>query len=249
MKFLDVLHREGILLFDGGMGTMLQSRGLAAECPETLNLTHTKEVAAIHRAYKEAGAQVIETNSLGLNKIKMAKLGLEGEIPALAQAAVQAARMGVGPDTPVAFSLGPTGDFTVPYGTLTFEEQYQAFVPAMEAAEAAGADVLYIETQCDLTETRIAMLAAKEHTCIPFVPSFTFESNGRTVMGNTPAACAVAAQHLGATAVGINCSGGPMELLEVVKTMRRATDLPIIVQPNAGLPEFTCGVTLSLIHI
>ncbi len=243
MTFTEALHKEGILLFDGGMGTMLQAQGLIAECPEMLNQTHQAEVAAIHRAYREAGADVVETNSLGLNTVKMAKHGLESEIPALAQAAVEAARLGVGEDIPAAFSIGPTGDFLAPYGSLTFDALYQAFVPAFAAAEKAGAAVLYIETQCDLTETRVAMLAAREQTALPYVPSFTFEGNGRTVMGNPPAACAVLAQRLGAVAVGINCSGGPEELLPVVKAMRAATTLPLIVQPNAGLPEFLDGVT------
>ncbi|MGI6315441.1 MAG: homocysteine S-methyltransferase family protein [Christensenellales bacterium] len=233
---------EGIFLSDGGMGTLLEQRGLRESCPELLNLTHYREMAAIHREYAEAGAQFATANTFGLNLRKAGRLGLADKLPEMAEAGVRAAKEGA-PGCLIGLDIGPVGDFCAPYGGLTFSGLGALVRPALEAGIRAGADFAMIETQCDLTEARRVGLEAKA-LGLPFILSFTFEDNGRTLMGNTPACCAVAAEALGAAAAGVNCSGGPGELLPVVKAMARAASLPLLVQPNAGLPRVEEGVTL-----
>lgn len=240
MSFLDLLKKPRFL-FDGGMGTMLQASGVEpGECPELLNLTHPDVIADIQSQYAAAGSLVVETNTLGANGIKLKKAGQLDKLEEINRAALAIIREKVSPSVLAALSVGPTGEFLEPYGNLSFDELYDAY--ALQLKAGAEADVFYIETQCDLAETRVAMLAAKECTDTPYVASFTFE-NGRTLMGNPPEVCAAVAQAMGACAVGINCSGGPEELLPIVKAMRAATDLPLIVQPNAGLPQVVDGRT------
>jgi len=227
-------------LYDGGMGTLLQASGAElGDCPDALNLTNGDLIARIHADYIAAGAQGVETVTLGANSIKLRRAHKLNDLEAINRAAVKNARAAVG-DKLVALSMGPCGDFLAPFGSLSFDELYDSFAAQVKACQP---DVYYLETQCDLAETRLGMLAAKENSNLPFAASFTFEGNGRTLMGNTPAVCARVAEALGASAVGINCSGGPVELLPLVKEMREATRLPLIVMPNAGLPAVENGVT------
>lgn len=240
MPFCD-LTKKPRFLFDGGMGTMLQESGIeTGECPELLNLTHPEAIAAIQRQYTEAGAMIVETNTLGANGVKLKKAGCQEQLAAINAAALSIIRDRLPAGVLAALSVGPTGEFLEPYGNLTLDTLYEAYAAQMQAGRSA--DVFYIETQCDLAEARVAMLAAKGCGGAPFVASFTFE-NGRTLMGNPPEACAYLTQALGASAVGINCSGGPEELLPIVRAMRAATSLPLIVQPNAGLPQVVDGKT------
>ena len=240
MPFCD-LTKKPRFLFDGGMGTMLQQSGVeTGECPELLNLTQPEAIAAIQRQYAQAGAMIVETNTLGANGIKLKKAGCQDRLAAINAAALAIVRDRLPAGMLAALSVGPTGEFLEPYGSLTLDELYEAYTAQMQAGRSA--DVFYIETQCDLAEARVAMLAAKGCGGTPFAASFTFE-NGRTLMGNPPEACAYLTQALGASAVGINCSGGPEELLPIVKAMRAATSLPLIVQPNAGLPQVVEGKT------
>ncbi len=240
MPFSD-LTKKPRFLFDGGMGTMLQASGIeTGECPELLNLTHPEAIAAIQRQYVEAGAMIVETNTLGANAIKLEKSGCQPQLEAINAAALAIIRDRLPAGTLAALSIGPTGDFLEPYGSLTLDALYAAYAAQIQSGRSA--DVFYIETQCDLAEARVAMLAAKGCGGTPYVASFTFE-NGRTLMGNPPEVCAYLTQALGASAVGVNCSGGPEELLPIVQAMRAATSLPLIVQPNAGLPQVVDGKT------
>lgn len=243
MRTLASTLKQGPILFDGAMGTMQLALGLPQEdCPEALNLTHSESIERIHRTFVEAGCQVVTTNTCGANGIKMAIHHHDEELETIVTRAVELAQSAAQGKALVALSLGPTGDFLQPYGTLTPDRLHAAFLRPLRAGQAAGADFAMLETQCDLAEARAAMLAAKSLD-FPFVVSYTFEPTGRTLMGNPPEACATLAEALGATAVGINCSCGPEELLPIVRAMRAATCLPLIVQPNAGMPELREGVT------
>ena len=223
------------------MGTMLQAAGLKmGELPELWNLTEPEKIAAVHRAYIEAGSRVIYTNTFGVNRFKSARCGRS---PAeLVHAAVRCAKDAAG-DRPVkvALDVGPLGQLLEPLGTLRFEEAYDVFREIMTAGEEAGADLIVIETMSDLYEVKAAVLAAKENTGLPVWVTMTFEQSGRSFVGTTVASMALTLTGLGADALGFNCSLGPKELLPLVRELRRWTDLPLILKPNAGLPDPATG--------
>lgn len=224
-------------IFDGGMGTMLQARGLAAgECPERLNCSDTRTVEAVHAAYLQAGADIITTNTFGASRRKL------GEDPApYIAAGVDAARRAGAPY--IALDVGPLGGLMEPYGDMSFAEAYRQFAEIMAAGEAAGADLVLIETMSDLLEAKAALLAARERTTLPVMVTMTFGEDGRTFLGVDPAAAAVTLTSLGADGVGVNCSLGPEQLRGVVRKIVAATHLPVIVQPNAGMPRMVNGET------
>ncbi len=224
-------------IFDGGMGTMLQARGLAAgACPERLNLSDPGIVESIHAAYIQAGADIITTNTFGASRRKL------GEDPApYISAGVAIARRAGAPL--VALDVGPLGGLLEPYGDMSFTEAYRQFCEIVDAGAAAGADLVLVETMSDLLEAKAALLAVKERTRLPVLVTMTFGEDGRTFLGVDPAAAAVTLTSLGADAVGVNCSLGPEQLRGVVQSMLRATHLPILVQPNAGMPRLVNGET------
>ncbi len=243
MDFLRALAGER-LLFDGGMGTMLHAAGIdVGDCPELLNVTSPAVVSDIHAQYAKAGAQAVETNSLGLNAVSLERHGLAQRLEELTRAAVRCAREGVGDGVFVALSVGPTGGMLAPLGDLSFERAYEAYRRQVVAGADAGADVIYIETMADIAEARIALMAAKEHTRLPVCVSYTYEGGLRMLMGGTPAGAAAISAAAGADAIATNCSGGPEQLLAVLEATRASSDLPMIVQPNAGLPSVVGGVT------
>ena len=229
-----------LLILDGGMGTMLQTAGLPlGQLPELWNLTEPEKVTAIHRRYAEAGSRVLYTNTFGANRFKAARCG---HSPAeLIAGGVRCARAAAPEGVRVALDIGPLGQLLEPLGTLRFEEACEAFREMMTAGEAAGADLIVIETMSDLSEVRAAVLAAKENTSLPVWVTMTFEANGRTFVGVTVPAMALTLGGLGVDALGFNCSLGPTELLPLVDELRRWTDLPLILKPNAGLPDPLTG--------
>ena len=237
------LHRalagEGFLVFDGAMGTMLQRRVLdAGEAPELLCLTNPQVVTDIHRAYVEAGSQVVTTNTFGANARK-----LEG---AATVAEVFAAAVKCGRDSGasyVAADIGPLGELLFPMGDLEFSEAYDLFAEQARAAQAAGADLIIIETMADLLEMVAAVLAVKDSCELPVFATMTFTASGRTFMGASPRCAALALSALGVDALGVNCSVGPADLQPVVQEMLEVASCPVIVQANAGLPEVVNGVT------
>ena len=235
-----VLEGRRHLVIDGAMGTMLQATGLAVgERPELLSITHPAQVRAIHEAYVAAGAEVITANTFGANALKLGDAATVAEVFAasIARAREAGARY-------VAGDIGPTGSLLRPLGTLSFDEAYELFAEQARAAEAAGADLIIIETMTDLAEARAAVLAVKEQTNLPILATMTFEADGRTFLGTTPEAAAVTLDALGADAVGINCSLGPAEIRPFVKRMLSVTSKPIMVQANAGLPRVEQGKTV-----
>ncbi len=227
-------------LFDGAMGTMLQQAGLPAGTPpEKMNLTAPQAVEAVHAAYAAAGADVLTANTFGASRRKLG----EDPAPCIA-AAIAAARRAAGSDRYVALDAGPLGALLEPFGETTFNDAYAMYAEIVEAGAAAGADLILIETVSDLLEAKAALLAAKERTNLPVFVTMTFGEDGRTFLGVDPAAAAVTLTSLGADVIGINCSAGPRELRPVLQEFLRHTHLPVMIQPNAGLPRLEDGETV-----
>ena len=234
-----VLAGEALLLFDGAMGTQLQERGMAAgELPELLCLTDPALVTDVHASYVRAGADVVTTNTFGACRQKLVgKAGVE-EVFRAAVACARAARPHY-----VAADIGPTGSLLEPMGTLPFERAYDLFAEEALAAEAAGADLVVVETMADLSEARAAVLACKEMTSLPVFCTMTFGEDGRTFLGTTPEVAAATLSALGADVVGINCSLGPAEVAPLVERMLPWSRVPVMAQANAGLPVVVDGET------
>ena len=232
--------RENVMLLDGGMGTMLQQAGLPlGVLPESWNITHPEVVTGIHRQYVEAGSQVIYANTFGANPFKAAGSGFALE--EMISAGIRCAKEAAGEEAQVALDVGPLGRLMEPLGPLRFEEAYDAFRRILVCGEAAGADRVIFETMSDLQEMRAAVLAAKENTALPIWATMTFEASGRTFLGVTVPAMALTLSGLGVEAIGFNCSLGPAELLPMLRELRQWTDLPLILKPNAGLPDPVTG--------
>lgn len=236
MDFRSLLINEFVML-DGGMGTMLHLK--SGEIPEQLNLTDPERVAAIHRAYAEAGSQIVYANTFGANAVKMRGTGLD---PAeCVRAGVLLAKEAVGGRAAVALDIGPTGQMLPPAGSMTFDEAYACYREVCIAGAEAGADLIVIETMSDLLEIKAALLAAKENTALPVICTMTFTENGRTFTGCPISAAAITLEGLGADAVGINCSLGPREILPMMQELGRWTSLPLVMKANAGLPDPVTG--------
>ena len=225
--------QDRFLLLDGGMGTQLQAKGLPlGGVPELWNIERPADITAVHRAYVEAGSQVVYTNTFGCNRLKMERTG--HTVKELIEAAVACARA-AGPEY-VALDIGPIGHMLEPTGTLRFEEAYDIFREQIEAGQ--DADLIVFETMSDLLEVRAGLLAAREHGGgRPVLVTMSFEENGRTFIGCSVASMALTLEGLGADAIGVNCSLGPEELVPIVQELCRWTTLPVIVKPNAGLPD------------
>lgn len=235
----DVLAGRGFLLFDGAMGTMLQRRGLAAgELPELLCLNDSQAITDIHRAYVEAGSDVVTTNSFGANALK---LGDAASVAEAFAAAVRCARASGA--AYVAADVGPTGELMSPMGDLEFSQAYELFAEQARAAEAASADLVIIETMADVLEMTAAVLAVQDASSLPVFATMTFTASGRTFLGTSPRDAALVLAALNVDALGVNCSAGPADLQPVVREMLEVAPCPVIVQANAGLPEVVDGQT------
>ncbi|MGD8603947.1 MAG: bifunctional homocysteine S-methyltransferase/methylenetetrahydrofolate reductase [Anaerolineales bacterium] len=245
-KFLQRLESGRPILMDGAMGTMLHASGESFEsCFDLLNLTHPEVVLDIHRAYVEAGADIIETNSFGANVYKLAEHGLEDKLIEINQASVRLARQAIeeaGSMALVGGSMGPLGVRLAPFGRVQLEQARAAFKQQAEALVAAGADVLIIETHSDLYEVNQAVLAAREVSDIPVIASVTFTRDDRTLLGDTALQSVRALVESGADVVGANCSSGPAQLFRIIEQMHKAEpEAHLVVMPNAGWPERVGG--------
>lgn len=244
-KFLDVLTSQ-TLLADGAMGTMLHARGVGFDkCFDELNLTNPAAVAEIHRAYIEAGAQLIITNTFGANRYKLTKHGLQDDVKEINQKGVELAKRVVAAsfkEVLVAGDVGPLGVRIAPFGRVQAEEARGAFAEQIEALCEAGADLIVIETFSDLYEVREAIKAAR-HVCgLPVVASVTFTRDDRTLLGDDPTKVARALHESSVDVIGVNCSGGPAQLLRILKQMHQAVpNGKFWVKPNAGWPEQVGG--------
>lgn len=234
MDFKELLQKKYVLL-DGAMGTMLQKSGLKlGAIPEEMNINEPEVIRKIHRAYVEAGSDVIYANTFGANgyKLKNSKYSVEeiiGTGVAIAKKATE------GYSALVALDLGPIGQLLEPTGSLSFEEAYDIYKEQILAGKAA--DVIVLETQTDLLEVKAAVLAAKENSNLPIIVTMTFEQNHRTFTGCSIKSMARTLSLLGVDAIGVNCSLGPDELVPIVSELNKWTNLPIVVKPNAGLPD------------
>ncbi|GIM29567.1 5-methyltetrahydrofolate--homocysteine methyltransferase [Clostridium polyendosporum] len=246
MEVVDIKKylKDNILIFDGAMGTMLQNRGLKrGALPEVLNIEETSNIIEIHKKYIEAGAKVITTNTFGANGLKLKNCSYSLE--EIIKAAVENAKEAIGSaEVLTALDVGPLGQLLEPMGTLKFEEAYEYFKTVMTLGEKYGADLILIETMTDLGETRAAVLAAKENTKLPVFCTMSFESTGRTFAGCDPLSMTLTLQGLGVDALGINCSLGPIELRPIVEEVLKYSKIPVMVQPNAGLPKVVNGETV-----
>ncbi len=231
-----------LILLDGAMGTMLQAAGLGlGERPELFGLEHPEVVEGVHRAYLEAGSRVLYANTFGANAHKLSGTGCTVE--EVIAANVSTARRVAGDRAKVALDVGPIGELLEPLGTLSFEDAYEIYGQMVRAGEAAGADLVVFETMTDLAEVRAAVLAAREQSekKLPIWVTMSFEASGRTFTGTTVACMACTLSALGVDAMGINCSLGPKEILPLIREMGEWTAKPLIVKPNAGLPDPATG--------
>ena len=231
-----------VLYFDGGMGTLLQEKGLkAGELPEVWNIEHMEEVIEIHRQYFEAGSDIVLTNTFGANALKFRDSSYE--LSDIVTAAVihvkEAASLGVhdGREVYAALDVGPTGKLLKPMGDLDFEDAVRTFGEVMRCGEEAGADLIHIETMSDTYEMKAAVLAAKEQTNLPVFATMIFDEKGRLLTGGDVRSAVAMLEGLGVDALGINCGLGPEQMLPIFQEIVSHTSVPVIVKPNAGLPK------------
>jgi 5-methyltetrahydrofolate--homocysteine methyltransferase len=230
-----------MILLDGGMGTMLQAAGMQpGQRPELFGLEHPALLETIHRRYLEAGSDVLYANTFCANRRKLEGTGVSVEKAIFS--GVACARRAAGQKAQVALDVGPIGELLEPLGTLTFEEAYEIYREMVTAGEQAGADLIVLETFTDLNDIRAAVLAAQEHTHLPIWCTMSFEPSGRTFTGTAVSSMAVTLTALGVDAIGINCSLGPKEIYPLIQELMQWTELPILVKPNAGLPDPATGL-------
>jgi len=236
------LGRE-VLVVDGAMGTMLQRAGMpSGQCPEELNVTNPEMVLDVHMSYVTVGAECVSTNSFGGSRPKLAEYGLGDRVEELNRASVRLARQAGAQH--ILADVGPTGLVMEPLGTATFDEVFDIFVEQIRALVAENPDAIALETFSDLAEIRCALLAARSVTDLPVIASMTFGLSGRSELSATdPETAAVVLEACGASVVGMNCGLGPEQMLPLVERMSAVTTLPLVVQPNAGLPVLVDGKT------
>lgn len=258
-KITDLFGKK-IIICDGAMGTMLQKYGLkAGQLPELLSFTHPEIIKDIYAQYFRAGSDFVSANTFGCNRLKMEKAGYTAS-----QTAAQAVRLakeaaeefmaqskeaGDSFGKFAALDLGPIGKLMEPSGDLSFEEAYDIFREVIVAGAEAGADFVFFETFLDIHEMKAAVLAAKENCDLPVFCSVTLEKNGRMLMGTDPQTAVNILQDMGIDAIGINCSLGPKEMIDIAREFLSCSKLPVLVQPNAGLPALVDGEAVYHVDI
>lgn len=243
-KLLDLIKEKRIYL-DGGTGTVLQCMGIQpGESPERWNIEHPERITELHKKYFEAGSNVVFTNTFGINREKFE------DYRELIKAGIDCARAAAEDrdDRFVAFDMGPLGKMLEPLGNLPFEEAVSIFADNVKAAAEFGADLIVIETMNDAYETKAAVLAAKENCDLPVFVTNAYDGSGRLMTGATPQAMIAMLEGLGVDALGMNCSFGPDKMLEIIGEFREYASVPVIVKPNAGMPEVVNGKTVFNIN-
>jgi len=256
-RWQKLIDRPGAIIADGAMGTMLQQAGLNPGDPPMLwNVDQPGRVRAVHRAYLEAGARILLTNTFNGNRFRLTGHGLEKQGDELNRAGAQILRAEIvdylakaGPGTAeavVAGDIGPTGEIMAPLGRLLFDDAADAFARQAGSLIAGGADVIWIETMADLEEVRAAVEGTRRASAnIPIIVTMTFDTHGRTMMGVKPENAATKLVEWGAAALGGNCGNGPDEMLAAIAKMHTAAPGALLVaKPNAGMPEIVDGATV-----
>ena len=244
MELLEFLKNKTLYL-DGGMGTLLQRKGLSAgELPERWNITHPDVIIDIHKSYLDAGSNVISTNTFGANSLKFS----DGELEEIIKSAVANARLAIQlssqDDAFVALDIGPSGKMLRPYGDFDFEDAVSLFSRTVELGVKYGVDLIFIETMNDSYETKAALLAAKESSSLPVFVSNAYGEDGKLMTGADPLTMIALLEGMGADAIGVNCSQGPHALAPIVREYIKYSSLPIIMKANAGLPSVENGATV-----
>ncbi len=241
----DRLGRD-FLLFDGAMGTQLQSRGLPrGRIPEEWNITHPEVIKSIHEKYLRAGADFITTNTFGCNPLKTADSQFDfADMIRRAVNNAKEARRKVKPNSYIVLDIGPIGQMLRPLGPLSFDEAYDIIAAQVRAGREAGADAVLLETMTDLREVKAGMLAVKENCDLPLFVTMTFGEDGRTLTGADPMLFVTVAGNLGADMLGANCSLGPREIKPVAEKILKYSPVPVMIQPNAGMPAIENGETV-----
>ncbi|MBE5732614.1 MAG: homocysteine methyltransferase [Clostridiales bacterium] len=238
--------KENIVYLDGGMGTLLQNSGLkAGELPEYWNITHASAIVDIHKSYYDAGANIVNTNTFGANALKFSESELD-EIVKNAIGNAKKARELSAIDQPkwIALDIGPSGKMLAPYGDLNFEDAVELFAKTVRLGVKYGADLVFIETMTDSYETKAALLAVKENCDLPVFVSNAFGSDGKLMTGATAEAMVAMLEGMGADAIGVNCSLGPKQLAPIVREYLKYASIPVLLEPNAGLPRVENGKTV-----
>ncbi|MGN0150484.1 MAG: homocysteine S-methyltransferase family protein [Clostridia bacterium] len=248
MNIRDILGKR-MLFFDGAMGTMLQKNGMkGGEIPEFLNITNEALIYKIHEEYLQAGADIITTNTFGANPLKSDAIAASLDV--IIASAIGIARKAVNaystPDKPrfVAFDIGPTGKLLEPLGNLSFDDCYSNFAKAAVIAEKCGADLVIIETMSDTLEAKAAVLAVKENTSLPIFCTMTFDESFKTLTGADVTVMSAMFEALGVDCIGINCGLGPAQISQMMEELAKVSSIPIMAQPNAGLPKISDGKTV-----
>lgn len=243
MSFKELLGKE-LLFFDGATGTMLQALGLQpGELPELWNFTHAEKVQSVHEAYLNNGSNIIKSNTFGANRLKFK--GLDVTVDEVIGAALKIGKAAcAGREKAfVALNLGPTGKLLAPYGDLPFEEAVDIYGEMVRSGAKHGADLILIETMSDTYEVKAAILAAKENSDLPIIVTLTFDEDGKLLTGADVLSAVAMVEGLGVDAVGFNCGLGPKQMGKLLPQLLDACSLPVVLNPNAGLPVQRAGQT------
>ena len=244
-KWTALLSAGNVILLDGATGTQLALHGMPqGVCPELWCLENPRAITEIQQAYAAAGSRIVYAPTFGGNRIKLAEFGLEDRLVELNQALLAISRKAVGDDVLVFGDLAPTGMFVEPFGPLAFDEAVRVYAEQVKALADAGADGFVIETMMDIQEARAALLAVKETVGLPVMVSMTFDENGRTLTGSDPVSALITMQSMGADVFGCNCSTGPGQMVEVIRTLKPYATIPLLAKPNAGMPKLVDGHTV-----
>ena len=245
MTFSEFL-KDNIVYLDGGMGTLLQAKGLKpGDAPERWNISHPDVICGIHRDYFDAGSNIVCTNTFGANTLKYSKDELEKIIRAAVKNAADArAQSSSAGEKFIALDIGPSGKLLKPLGDLDFEDAVGVFAETVRIGTSCGVDLILIETMNDSYETKAALLAAKENSDLPVIVCNAYGEDGKLMTGASPAAMAAMLEGMGAAALGANCSLGPRQLRGVAMELLQNASVPVILKPNAGIPRSVDGKTV-----
>lgn len=245
MKFLDFV-KENVVCLDGGCGTYLQKNGLqGGELPERWNVSHPEVITGMHKAYYDAGSNVVFTNTFGANAIKYDEKELEAVVTAAVANAKAAREQSAAPQEKfVALDIGPLGKLLKPMGELDFDDAVEIFAKTIRFGVAAGVDLVVVETMSDSYETKAAVVAAKANSDLPVLVTAAYGEGGRLMTGASPAVMVAMLEGLGVDLIGANCSLGPKQLRGIVRDILAAASVPVVLKPNAGLPRIENGVTV-----